>query len=247
MSVTFSRKLAVGAAAFCISTVVAFAQGPGVTGDALVLGRILPRTGVLAGESKIYAEGMDVLFDRINKAGGINGRKIVVNQHDSALFNVQAKMTEACAQDFFLVGGGAVFDNQGVKTRLGCLLPDIPGYVVTAEARGADLKVEPLPNPIDNIAIGDYRYLGKTFPSSILEDVKQRLVELFGGLTHFRHRNEGLWKVGSVTYRDEIVVLRVLADARDQARREFVAIKESLKRSLSQDEVLVVEREVSVI
>ena len=101
-----------------------------------------------------------------NAAGGINGRKIVVDQHDSALFNVQARMVEACSKDFFLVGGGAVFDNQGVKTRLSCLLPDIPGYVVTAEARGADLKVEPLPNPIDNIAVGDYRWLGKKYPAS---------------------------------------------------------------------------------
>ena len=29
--------------------------------------------------------------------------------------------------DCGLVGGGAVFDNQGVQTRLQCLLPDIPG------------------------------------------------------------------------------------------------------------------------
>jgi ABC-type branched-subunit amino acid transport system substrate-binding protein len=101
-----------------------------------------------------------------NAAGGINGRQIVVDEHDSALFDVKARMTEACAQDFFLVGGGAVFDNQGVQTRLACLLPDIPGYVVTAEARGADLLVEPLPNPIDNLAIGEYRYLGKQYPAA---------------------------------------------------------------------------------
>jgi len=101
-----------------------------------------------------------------NAAGGINGRKIVVDQHDSALFDVQARMVEACSKDFFLVGGGAVFDNQGVKTRLSCLLPDIPGYVVTAEARGADLKVEPLPNPIQNIAVGEYRWLGKRYPAT---------------------------------------------------------------------------------
>ena len=49
-----------------------------------MLGCVLPRTGVLAGESKIYAEGMDVLFERINKAGGINGRKIVVKDYDDA-------------------------------------------------------------------------------------------------------------------------------------------------------------------
>jgi ABC-type branched-subunit amino acid transport system substrate-binding protein len=132
------------------------------------------KVGTFADPGFVGRPGLDQeLFDTAevfskwcNAAGGINGRKIVVNQHDSALFDVKARMTDACAQDFFLVGGGAVFDNQGVETRLQCLLPDIPGYVVTAEARGADLLVEPLPNPIDNIAIGEYRYLGKKFPDS---------------------------------------------------------------------------------
>jgi len=138
-----------------------------------------------------------------NAAGGINGRKIVVNQHDSALFNVQAKMTEACGQDFFLVGGGAVFDNQGVKTRLSCLLPDIPGYVVTAEARGADLKVEPLPNPIDNIAVGDYRYLGKTYPSST-KHIGILTGDLATTVTVAKQAQEAVTKLGwDVVYNDQ--------------------------------------------
>jgi ABC-type branched-subunit amino acid transport system substrate-binding protein len=132
------------------------------------------KIGTFADPGFVGRPGLDQeLFDTAevfskwcNAAGGINGRKIVVNEHDSALFDVKARMTDACAQDFFLVGGGAVFDNDGVRTRLQCLLPDIPGYVVTAEARGADLLVEPLPNPIDNIAVGEYRYLGKKFPAS---------------------------------------------------------------------------------
>ena len=132
------------------------------------------KVGTFADPGFVGRPGLDQeLFDTAqafskwcNAAGGINGRKIVVNEHDSALFDVKARMTDACAQDFFLVGGGAVFDNQGVDTRLQCLLPDIPGYDVTAEARGADLKVEPAPNPIDNIAVGDYRYLGKKYPTS---------------------------------------------------------------------------------
>ena len=53
-----------------------------------------------------------------NAAGGINGRKIVNNLRDAALFNVKARMTEACAEDFMLVGGGVVFDQDGVNTRL---------------------------------------------------------------------------------------------------------------------------------
>lgn len=83
MSSTFARYVSAGVSAVLV-VAIAQAQTPGVTADALVLGRILPLTGVLAGESKIYAEGMDVLFDRVNKAGGINGRKIVVKNYDDA-------------------------------------------------------------------------------------------------------------------------------------------------------------------
>ena len=46
-----------------------------------------------------------------------------------------------------MVGGGAVFDDTGVKDRLECMLPDIAGFVVTPVARGSDLLIQPLPNP----------------------------------------------------------------------------------------------------
>jgi hypothetical protein len=101
-----------------------------------------------------------------NDAGGINGRKIVVDERDAALTNYKPKILESCQQDFFMVGGGAVFDNTGVEDRLKCLLPDIAGYVVTPEARGADLLVQPLPNPINALQIGDFRWLGKKYPGS---------------------------------------------------------------------------------
>jgi ABC-type branched-subunit amino acid transport system substrate-binding protein len=108
-----------------------------------------------------------VFAEWCNAAGGINGRKIVVNQRDAALFNVKARMTEACASDFMLVGGGLVFDQDGVNTRLTCLMPDIAGYAVSPQARGADLLIQPVPNSTKTLPIGDYRYLGEKFPQAI--------------------------------------------------------------------------------
>ena len=177
---------------------------PGVTSSEI-------KVGTFADPGFVGRPGLDQeLFDTAevfskwcNAAGGINGRKIVVNQHDSALFDVQARMTEACSQDFFLVGGGAVFDNQGVKTRLQCLLPDIPGYVVTAEARGADLLVQPLPNPIDNIAVGEYRYLGKKFPAST-KHVGILTGDLPTTVTVAKQAEEAVKKLGwDVVYNDQ--------------------------------------------
>jgi ABC-type branched-subunit amino acid transport system substrate-binding protein len=138
-----------------------------------------------------------------NAAGGINGRKIVVDEQDSALFNVKAKMADACASDFLLVGGGAVFDNDGVAARLQCLLPDIPAYVVTPQARDADLMVQPLPNPISQFSIGEYRYLGKKFPSS-----KQHVGILTGDLATTilggDQAKEALTRLGwNVVYQDQ--------------------------------------------
>jgi ABC-type branched-subunit amino acid transport system substrate-binding protein len=101
-----------------------------------------------------------------NEAGGINGRKIVVDQRDAALTNVKPQMVTSCAEDFMVVGGGAVFDQDGVATRLGCVMPEIPGYVVSSQARGADLSVQPVPNPLGSIPIGDYQYLAKKYPAA---------------------------------------------------------------------------------
>ena len=101
-----------------------------------------------------------------NDRGGINGRKIVVDERDAALTNVQARMVESCGEDFVTVAGGATFDQDGVETRLKCLLPDFTGFVASPKARGADLVVPPLPNPATALGIGMLRYLGRKFPAA---------------------------------------------------------------------------------
>lgn len=110
-------------------------------------------------------DAAEVFSKWCNDRGGINGRTIVVHERDAALTNVKVQMAKACSEDFMLVGGGAVFDQEGVKTRLECLMPDIAGYVLSPDARGADLTVQPLPNPVDRVGNGLYKYLEKKFPA----------------------------------------------------------------------------------
>jgi ABC-type branched-subunit amino acid transport system substrate-binding protein len=110
-------------------------------------------------------DAAEVFSKWCNDRGGINGRKIVVHERDAALTNVVPKMTEACNEDFMTVGGGAVFDQDGVRVRLECLMPDIAGYVVSPEARGADLTAQPVPNPVDSVGNGLYKYLQKEYPA----------------------------------------------------------------------------------
>ena len=103
-----------------------------------------------------------------NAAGGLNGRKITLHEYDAALFNFDAQIKKACATDFFLVGNGNVFDNNpGQRDRLACLLPEIPTYMVTIEGRGSDLTVQPIPNAINQIAVGPLNYVAQHFPDAI--------------------------------------------------------------------------------
>jgi hypothetical protein len=80
-----------------------------------------------------------------------------------------------------------------------------------------------------------------------LQRVQQRLLEQFDGLTFFPQPNEGFWKLGGVTYRDEIVIYRVLTDRPRSARRFLTAFKADLKRELRQEEILIVERDVKTL
>ena len=103
-----------------------------------------------------------------NDAGGINGRKIKLDEYDAALFNFDAQIKKACAADFFLVGNGNVFDNNpGQRDRLKCLLPEIPTYMVTIEGRDSDLTVQPVPNQTNQIGVGPLLYAQKRFPDAV--------------------------------------------------------------------------------
>ena len=101
-----------------------------------------------------------------NDAGGINGRQLILDERDAALTEYKARIVDSCQQDFFMVGGGAVFDDTGVKDRLECMLPDVAGFVVTPTARASDLLVQPLPNPPGALMVGDLKWFAEKFPES---------------------------------------------------------------------------------
>ena len=77
-----------------------------------------------------------------------------------------------------------------------------------------------------------------------IHDLKHRLANEFGGLTHFPQANEGVWKLGGVTFRDKIVILRVLSDETEKAAHFFSELKKELCREWDQEDVLIVARDV---
>jgi hypothetical protein len=88
---------------------------------------------------------------------------------------------------------------------------------------------------------------GRPIELDKLQRLKRRLLEAFGGLTHFPQENEGAWKVGSFTFRDRIVILRVLDNEKGSGEPFLRELKEDLKREWDQNDVLIVSREVKAL
>ena len=101
-----------------------------------------------------------------NEHGGVRGYKVEADLRDSALTNYAPLVLKSCDEDFFMVAGGAVFDDSGIADQLECGLPNIAGYVVTPQAAGADLTVQPLPNPAAKLPIGDFKWLEDQYPDT---------------------------------------------------------------------------------
>lgn len=80
-----------------------------------------------------------------------------------------------------------------------------------------------------------------------LERIQDRLLAQFEGVTFFPQPNQGLWKYAGVTYRDEIVIYRVITSRVRFARRFLLQLREMLKRELKQKAILIVEKDADVL
>jgi ABC-type branched-subunit amino acid transport system substrate-binding protein len=84
-----------------------------------------------------------------NAQGGINGRKIVGDYYDAAVTNVGNAMTQACKNDFMLVGEGFALDGLAEQTRLNCNLAAVPGFSVAPQFANAYEMYQASPNPVN--------------------------------------------------------------------------------------------------
>jgi Periplasmic binding protein len=141
------------------------ASDVGVTADSINVGTITDKG--FAARPGLNQEMVDaaVAFAAwCNEHGGINGRQLVIDDRDAALTAYNDRITESCAADFALVGGGAVFDDADNGARVACGLPNVAGFVVSEIARSAELQVQPVPNPLTEYAAGAYRRLAEERP-----------------------------------------------------------------------------------
>lgn len=78
-----------------------------------------------------------------------------------------------------------------------------------------------------------------------LESIKGTLIKAFGGYTHLQQRSRGAWRMAGITFHDDVTIMRVIDDG--SADFDMPKFKKTLERSLKQDTVLIVEREVGTV
>jgi len=78
-----------------------------------------------------------------------------------------------------------------------------------------------------------------------IQGIKDKLAKAFGGYTHLNHRSEGAWRMGGVTFRDEVTIVRVLDDG--SVDFNMPAFKKSMEVALKQEAVLIISRDVAVM
>ena len=142
-------------------------SGRGITTSSIRIGVTSdPGNTAAPGLEQEFFDTADAFSKWCNAAGGINGRKIIVDKWDAKLFNVGQAFTNACQKDFMVVGNGNAFDSAGVKPREGCKLGDIYAYTVSPEAANGTLQVSVNPSNPTQYPYGPLRLLIDAYPQS---------------------------------------------------------------------------------
>ena len=143
------------------------ATDKGVTDTEITIGSGAdPGNTIIPGLNQGMVDAAGAFVKWCNDAGGILGRKLKLNDHDAALFNLGKVMTEACDTDFMLVGDGYGLDATGVEARTACKLPQIATFTVSAPAGRAAGSIEAITNSdSESHLMGPLRILAKVDPA----------------------------------------------------------------------------------
>jgi hypothetical protein len=114
-----------------------------------------------------FPEQATAFADWCNAAGGINGRKIVIDNRDAALFNAAQETTAACQSDFMAVGGGMALDQPAVPIREKCGLGQLSGYEVSNASELASDQVDTSGANTTSVTAGWFGALAKAYPKAV--------------------------------------------------------------------------------
>ena len=121
------------------------AQVPGVTGDTIKIGTFGPLTGPNYLFGKLVMNGAEVVYNEVNKAGGIHGRKLVLVREDDrcdpATAIAAAKKLIHQEQVFMINGGGC--SNAAIAARPEIEQGKLPWVVFAAVADEVTMPTSP--------------------------------------------------------------------------------------------------------
>jgi hypothetical protein len=142
-------------------------SGRGLSGTTIHVGTLGdPGSTITPGLEQEYFDVAKAFTKWCNAAGGINGRRIDVQDYDAKLFNGGQQIVSACQREFMLVGGGNAFDAVDVKPRIDCKLAQIPALDVSPQAGLAPLQAQPTSNSPTHYGVGGLRLLAEAYPES---------------------------------------------------------------------------------
>jgi ABC-type branched-subunit amino acid transport system substrate-binding protein len=141
------------------------ATDQGVTDESITVGTLSDAGNtIIPGLLQELFDSANAFVDWCNAAGGINGREIELVERDTKLLEGQQRMAEACAEDFFLVGGASGLDGALAEPRVDCGLPQIAAFTNDPAAQEADLQVIMTGTDPDHMDVGNYALLAEAFP-----------------------------------------------------------------------------------
>lgn len=180
------------------------AETQGISADAIAVGTIAdPGFSARPGLNQEIFDAGEAFVAWCNDQGGINGRELQLTQYDAAFTEYQARVQEACGQEFAIVGDGAVQDNLWATTGVECDLIDVAGFSVTPEKAGnggddpnESRSVQPVPNPSDQFPGGGVQLLSEEFPEAF-ENVGMLYGDFQTTITQFERSKEAYEALGA--------------------------------------------------
>ena len=88
---------------------------------------------------------------------------------------------------------------------------------------------------------------GKKYSRQMINKFRQLIVARFGGMTDFNHESKGIWTIGSVTFRDSILLWRVVSAKTKRNHQFFRQLKTQMQQQLDQQEILIIRRNIRVM
>jgi Periplasmic binding protein len=140
----------------------------GVSADSIAVGVMGDADNVIVpGVNEDLFNASEAFVAWCNEAGGIRGRRIDLTVRDAGLLQARERMSDACAEDFAVVGGGLALDGAAVDTRVACGLVEFPGFVNDVAARETDFQVMAVPSYKDRLDVTRFAQIADAFPDVI--------------------------------------------------------------------------------